>query len=276
MVVGRDVSAATALSSQPIPDFEMTQEKPDKDIFDFEGVFEPDDYLYFYGDQLTEERSRKEIEFLVNELKLGRSMKILDLACGHGRHANRLAELGHSVVGVDITLRFLEIAEKDAKEKGVNVSYIHQDMREISCEEEFDRVILLFTSFGYFEDEGNLRVLENVARALKSGGLFCFDTFNRDLFLKTFLPYTVTEKGDDLMMNRIAFDATLGRLYNRRIVIRNGKRKDKPFFVRLYNPTEIRDLLKVVGLSIYKMYADFDSQPFTSESRRMVIIARKG
>lgn len=200
-----------------------------KSIFDFEAVFEPEDYLYFYEDALTKERTKKQIEFLVKELQLDKAMRILDLACGHGRHANYLAELGHKVTGVDITAGLLEIAKKDAEERGVTVKYIQEDMREISFKDEFDRVLLLYTSFGYFEDEENLRVLENVAQALKPGGLFCFDTHNRDVFLKHFLPYIVTEKENDLMIDRITFDSATGRMYNRRIVIRNSKRKDKPF-----------------------------------------------
>ncbi|MFP3897706.1 MAG: class I SAM-dependent methyltransferase [Dehalococcoidia bacterium] len=254
----------------------MTQERSDKGVFDFEAVFEPEDYLYFYGDGLTEERTAKEVEFLVRELELNRPMRVLDLACGYGRHANRLAQLGHSVVGVDITPGFLEMAKKNARDKGVKVSYTHRDMREISFREEFDRALLLFTSFGYFGDEENRTVLENVARALRPGGMFCFDTFNRDAFLKTFMPYHVTEKGGDLMIDRNTFDAARGLLCDRRIVIRDGQRKDKPFFVRLYNPTEMRDLLKGVGLAIKEMYTDFDSRPFIGESRRMIIVATKG
>ncbi len=253
----------------------MVKRSPDKPIFDFEAVFEPKDYLYFYGDGLTEERTNREIEFLVKELELTKTMKILDLACGHGRHANRLAELGFDVTGVDINHGFLRIAKKGAKQKGVKPQFIKQDMRKISFKEEFDRVILLFTSFGYFEDEENFRVLKNVARALKPGGLFCFDTFNRDAFLKNFLPYIVVEKGKDLMIDRISFDGTTGRVYNKRIIIRNGKRKDAPFFVRLYNPTEIMDLLNKAGLTIHKIYADWESKPFTTDSRRMIIIAKK-
>jgi len=247
----------------------------DFNIFDFEAVFEPKDYLYFYEDALTEERTKREIEFLVKELELDKPMKILDLACGHGRHANLLAELGHSVTGIDITPGFLEIAKQEAKKKGVSVKYILGDMRKISFLEEFDRVLLLFTSFGYFTDQENFQVLKNVSNALKSGGLFCFDTFNRDVFLRHFLPYIVMEKGNDLMIDRNTFDSVTGRVYNKRIVIRNGKRKDKPFFIRLYNPTEIRDLLKRAGLSIYKMYGDWVHKPFTSDSRRMIIIAKK-
>ncbi len=196
-------------------------------------------------------------------------------ACGHGRHANRLVQLGYNVTGVDITQGFLEIAKNNAKKKGITVKYIQKDMREISFKEEFDRAILLFTSFGYFDDEENFKVLENVARSLKSGGLFCFDTFNRDVFLKHFLPYIVVEKGDDLMIDRNTFDSATGRVYNKRIVIRNGKKKDKPFFVRLYNPTEMKDLLNKAGLQIYKMYSNWDAKPFTSDSRRMIIIAKK-
>lgn len=269
------VSATALPGARLMPCFDMTQEDSGHKMFDFEAVFEPDDYLYFYGDTLTEQRTGQEVEFLVNELRLDRPVRILDLACGYGRHANRLAQLSHSVVGVDITLGFLKIAEKDARAKGVNVSYIHRDMRDIDFEQEFDRVVLLFTSFGYFEDEDNLRVLDNVARALKPGGLFCFDTLNRDMFLKTFLPYHVTEKSTDLMIDRITFDSMAGRFYNRRMVIRDDKRKDKPFFVRLYSPTEMRNLLARVGLSIDRIYADFGSKPFTGESRRMIVIAGK-
>ncbi len=253
----------------------MKYKDSNKPVFDFEAVFEPDDYLYFYEDRLTDERTNKEVEFLIKELKLDKTMKILDLACGYGRHTNRLAEKGFNVIGVDINPGFLEIAKRDAKEKGIKVEYIQEDMRKISYKEEFDRILLLFTSFGYFEDEENFKVLENIARALKPGGLFCFDTLNRDIFLKNFLPYIVVEKGNDLMIDRNTFDSITGRLYTQRIVIRNGKRKDKPFFVRLYNPTEIRDLLKRAGLSICNMYSDFDSKSFTNDSRRMVIIAKK-
>lgn len=247
----------------------------DKPIFDFEAVFEPEDYLYFYGDRITEERTKRELEFLIKELELEREMKILDLGCGHGRHANRLAELGYSITGIDITKGFLEIAKTDAKKKGLDVRYIQEDMRKISFSNEFDRVLLLFTSFGYFEDNENFKVIKNVARALIPGGLFCFDIFNRDAFLKNFLPYIVTEKGDDLMIDRHTFDSVTGKLYNKRIVIRDGKKKDKPFFVRLYNPTEIKELLSRAELNIHKIYEDWSGKPFTSHSKRMIIIAKK-
>ena len=242
--------------------------------FDLEAVFEVEDYMYFYRDDLTDERSDAEVASLVELLELDSPMRILDLACGFGRHANRLAVLGHSVTGVDFTPGFLEIARQKAAEMGVQVDYRQGDMRQVGFVEEFDRVLLLFTSFGYFEDDENAQVMENMARALKPGGLLGFDTPNRDVIVKDLSTSDVIEKDGDLMINRLSFDALTGRFHNRRIVIRNGVRKDKPFSIRLYNATEIRDLLNGVGLEVYKMLGG-DGQPLSVSSRRMVVVARK-
>jgi SAM-dependent methyltransferase len=252
----------------------MSHNTVSKVPFDLDAVFEVDDYMYVYRDDLTDERSDAEVASLVKLLELDSSIKILDLACGFGRHANRLAALGHSVIGVDFMPGFLEIAREKAAEMGVQVDYRQGDMRQVSFVEEFDRVLLLFTTFGYFEDEENVQVLENMARALKPGGLLGFDIPNRDVVVKDLPTSDVIDKDGDLLINRLSFDVLTGRFHNRRIVIRNGVRKDKPFSIRLYNATEIRDLLNRVGLEVYKMLGG-DGQPLSASSRRMVVIARK-
>jgi SAM-dependent methyltransferase len=243
--------------------------------FDFKEVFDVDDYLYFYGEFLTEERTQAEVDAVVELLELETPAKILDLACGFGRHSNRLATLGHQVTGLDLTPGFLEIARRDAEDCGVQVDYQQGDMRYIEYSEIFDYVLLMFTSFGYYQDEDNQRVLENVVRALKPGGVLLLDIPNRDVFLKDMLPYIVTEKENNLMIDRLSFDTLSGRWYNRRVVIRDGVRKDKPFYVRIYNPSEIQPLLSQAGLDVIKMLGGFDGQPLSTETRRMVIVAKK-
>ena len=252
----------------------MDQDTVSKVPFDLDAVFEVDDYIYFYSDSLTDERSDAEVAALVKLLELDSPMKILDLACGFGRHANRLAALGHSVTGVDFMPGFLEIARKNAAEMGVEVNYRQGDMRQIEFTEVFDRVVLLFTSFGYFEDDENVRVMENIARALKPGGLMGFDIPNRDVIAKDLSTSDVIDKDGNLMINRLSFDMLTGRFHNRRIVVRDGIRKDKPFSIRLYDATEIRDLLNKASLEVYKMLGD-DGQPLSANSRRMVVIARR-
>jgi SAM-dependent methyltransferase len=248
---------------------------PSHPQFDYDAVFEVGDHMYFYGESLTDERSDVEVAGLVQIARLEAPLRILDVPCGFGRHTNRLAALGHYMTGVDLYPGFLEIARKDANARGVQVDFQQGDMRHLEFEAEFDRVTMLFTSFGYFEDEDNFRVLENVARALTLGGLFILDIPNRDTNVKT-MPFTlVTEKNNDLMIDRGSFETFTGRMHNRRIVIRNGVRKDKPFFVRMYNPTEIRDWLKRANMEIIEMYGGYDGTPMTNDGRRMIIVAKR-
>lgn len=253
----------------------MRDEPRPEPLFDLEAVFDVDDYLYFYQESLTDERSDAEVAALVSLLELDRPMKVLDLACGYGRHANRLAAQGHTVTGVDITPGFLEMARQQAVEMGVQVDYRLGDMRTVDPGEEFDRVLLLFTSFGYFNDAGNLQVLENAARALRPGGLFAMDVPNRDMILKGMRPCHVTEKDGNLMIDRTSFDMLAGCLVNQRILIRDGVRKDKPFSIRVYNATEMHSLLGRAGLAVRGIYAGWEAQPLHAESWRMVVVARK-
>jgi SAM-dependent methyltransferase len=157
----------------------------------------------------------------------------------------------------------------------VIVHYQLDDMRTINFDNEFDVVMLLFTAFGYFSDEENLQVLINTRKALKPGGLLIFDSLNRDTLLKEMRPYFVVEKEGNMMIDRLSFDSLQGRFYNKRVVFRDGVRKDKPFFVRLYNPNEIKILLKQAGLELHHIYDGWEVKEYSSDTHRMVVIARK-
>jgi SAM-dependent methyltransferase len=253
----------------------MDEEQSQQPEFDFEAVFQVDDYMIYYRDLLTDEVTDRQAAALVEMLRLDRPLRILDLACGYGRHANRLASLGHQVAGIDFTEGFLELARQDAQARGVQVEYRQGDMRQLDYHQEFDRVLSLFTSFGYFSDEENLDVLQRVHRALRPKGLFLLDIPNRDAFLFNYRSDLVTEKDGSLMIDRNSFDTRSGRSYDRRVLIRDGVRKDKPFFTRLYNPTEISILVRQANLEVRQMFGDWDSNPVSLESRRMILIAEK-
>ncbi len=243
----------------------------DDELFDLDSIFEVEDYLYFYAPSLTDERSDREVAGIITLLEMQPPLNVLDLACGFGRHANRLAALGFTVTGVDTSAGFLALA----RAPGAAVRYLQADMRSITFEGEFDRVLLLFTAFGYFEHAQNQRVLHNIAMALKPGGRLAFDIPNRDVTLKSLTPVTLVEINNDLMINRSSFDMLTGRWNNQRIVIRDGVRKDKPFSIQLYNPTQIQNMLADAGLEVLHLYADWSGQPLTPDARGMAIIAQK-
>lgn len=118
------------------------------------------------------ERTESEIKRALTMLRPQGGERILDLACGTGRHSLELVRHGFSVVGVEISPELVEIARKDAEQQGLEATFIEGDLRELDFEGEFDIVLNLNDgAVGYFEtDEENHRTFEVISRALKQGG----------------------------------------------------------------------------------------------------------
>ena len=245
----------------------MGTEFPREEAFD-------EDYLYFYEGLLTPERTAAEVELVWRLLELEPGVELLDLACGHGRIANALAERGVRVTGLDATPLFLELARADAAERGVEVEYVEGDMRSIPWSARFDRVLCWFTSFGYFSDEENRRVLASAYDALRPGGLFAVEMNNRDNLLGRYLEETVSERGEDRMIDRHRFDVRTSRSNDSRTVIRAGRERTFHFEVRMFTAAELRDWLLAAGFREAEPYGE-DGEPLTLEHRRMSLVARK-
>jgi SAM-dependent methyltransferase len=239
--------------------------------FDVDGVFD-DDYLHFFAEPL-EERADAETELIWRLLDLEPGMEVLDLACGHGRIANRLAERGCRVTGLDAVPVFLERARQDAAARGVPVAYVEGDMRSLPWERRFDRVINWFTAFGYFDDEDNHRVLGEVARVLTPGGRFAVELNNRDWIVRNFQPASVIERDGDLVIDQRTLDPVTGRAVTERTVVRQGRVRRIPFFVRMFTYTELRDWLLAAGFRAVTGHGD-EGGPLTPDSRRMIAVAQ--
>jgi SAM-dependent methyltransferase len=121
-------------------------------------------------------------------LDLQPDMSVLDLACGHGNLASRLAARGCQVTGLDSSAVFLDRARADAAAAGVNVEYVAGDMRQIPWTGRFDRVINWSTAFGYFDDTTNRAVLTEIVRVLRPGGRLAMDLDNLTMFSPPTVP----------------------------------------------------------------------------------------
>jgi SAM-dependent methyltransferase len=247
--------------------------EPSEHRFDVGDVFD-EDYLYFYEDLLQEERTEREVELIWNLLALEAGMEVLDLACGHGRIANRLAERGCRVTGLDVTPLFLELAQNDARERGVDVEYVEGDMRSLPWAERFDRVVIWFTSFGYFVDDENRQVLEEAHRALRPGGLLAIENNHLPPLLRVWMPDRVSERDGNLMIDRGEYDPLTGRGVTERIVVRDGRVRRFHYTVRLFTFIELRDWLLRTGFVQVDGYGG-DGEPLSNDSRRMVTISLK-
>ncbi len=259
----------------PQPDSGIPARMTDPAGFDFDELFDPDDYLHFYEGTLISERTPAQVDALERALGLAPPMAVVDLGCGHGRHANELGRRGYRVTGVDLVAKFVDRAKADAAALGVSVDYRCADVRALVDSERFDAAVCLFDAFGFFGDADNLAILQAVARALVPGGRLCLDVRNRDWMVRSIAPTTVLEKGDDLMIDRHQFDVMTGRLVDRRVVVRGGRVKKTPFSVRLYGFTELRLLLELAGFAVSDVWGDWSGAPLTLHTNRMVLFAAK-
>lgn len=240
--------------------------------FDFDSVF-GDDYLHFYQGVLTDEASDHQVGVIKMLADVGKGARVLDCPYGHGRIANRLAALGAEVVGVDANQRFLEVA----RSAGTAVDYRLGDMRELEFEAEFDLVVNVFTSFGYFDDDTNRNVLARFQRALKPAGSLLIETLNANRIMSIITgaggqSISMLERGDDLLIDKNGYDIASGRTVTERISLRDGRVRRYPFSVRMFSPAELASLLREAGFAGIEVF-DQDGKPFTLAARRMWVVA---
>jgi SAM-dependent methyltransferase len=243
----------------------------------YESLFS-EEYLRLWAPSLTQERTDAEIEGILRLLELPPGARILDLCCGHGRHAVPLAERGFRVTGLDLSKTFLEHARRVSAERNVEVTWLQGDMRHLPFEGEFDAVVNLFTAFGYFEDEEeDLEVLRGVRRTLRPSGKFLLDVMNREALMRRFQPHSITRHEDgQLSLDERSLDPLTGRISTRMTVIQpDCNQHEHRFDVRVYSLTELARLLKAAGLELTSYYGGLDGSPWSLERPRLAVLATR-
>ena len=190
-IVEPDASLPEALAQRP--------RRPKRSKPWFEEVFD-EDYLRTLP-FMSADQTLREVEFISRRSGAQAGARVLDIGCGYGRHAIELVQRGFDVTGLDLSLPLLIRAADEAQRRAMSINFVHADMREMEFEQQFDGAYSMLTSFGYFDDETNLRVAERIGRALKPGARFLLDIVNRD-YVMADLPSRVWWEGDGLRRAR--------------------------------------------------------------------------
>lgn len=224
-------------------------------------------YHILYKDRDYEEASTFMVK-LTNFLKLSPGAKILDLACGKGRHSKFLATLNYDVTGVDLSP--LSIAEAK-KHKAPNLHFAVHDMCE-PYPDTFDAVYNLFTSFGYFENEAdNQRTINAIKQELNKNGYGVIDFLNSNYIKENLVPKEekivdgVTfnikrEIKNDYIIKSISFTDANG----------NHTYKEK---VKALTLNDFKNYFEKAGLTLKHTFGDYSLNPFNkSTSQRLILI----
>lgn len=232
-------------------------------------------YLALYDRELAE-RTPNEIDQLEALLKLRPPRRILDLACGQGRHAIELARRNYEVTGLDLSSYLLEVARERAEASRLKVRWVLGDMRRPLAGERFDLILSLFTSLGYFADPGDDSSVVNAAAAmLTPDGRFLVEVVNGERILSNFEEREWFTVGDAAVMERRSLDRASRRMAVERTVERGGQSETSVHVVRLYGRVELESLLRKAGFGQVQLYGDWDGSPASGRSLRVLAIGTK-
>lgn len=236
--------------------------------------FDSDNYLKVYSHR-DETEAERLVDLIGNNINFGAGSKVLDMACGSGRHAIIFASKGYEVTAIDLSKNLIAAADANAKAQNVIIEFVNSDILEFSSNSKFDLAVNLFTSFGYFDDEeDNFKVILKAFDILEAGGFFVIDYFNKNDLLKNLIPTSVfSDNGSRITQNRF-IDANRVR---KNIIIENDGKIDEFYeSVRLYSHDEMLSFLERVGFKIVKKFGNYEGNNFEEESsQRLIIFAQK-
>ena len=232
------------------------------------------DSPYYYT--LYKNRDEKEAQFfidnLIDYLQIPKGSKLIDIACGKGRHAKYFNKKGMDVVGIDLSQNSINTAKKDENK---NLQFSVHDMRENYQENAFDVVTNLFTSFGYFEDnKDEQKTINAMASNLKKEGILIIDFMNAKKVIANLV------LNEQKTINNIQFDITRqvkdGYIL-KDILITNGEEQQQfQEKVKAITLADYSEFIANAGLKIIDIFGNYKLDNFDEKiSDRLILICKK-
>jgi cyclopropane fatty-acyl-phospholipid synthase-like methyltransferase len=235
-----------------------------------------------YYHLLYQNRDDSEAQFFINTLAqkyhLQKGDRILDLACGKGRHSFQLATFGCDVVGIDSSKNSIEEALLKSKSllQNEHLAFKVEDMRTFHFDSPFDYIFNLFTSFGYFDDfKDNAKVLDRVYDNLKSGGLFLMDYLNSELVRNS--PNESYSKEIQGVIFNIKKEVIDSKVIKQIHIIDPIQHVEHTYFerVHLFQSGELQQMIEDASLDLVGVFGDYNLASYHTSSPRQILIARK-
>jgi SAM-dependent methyltransferase len=236
------------------------------------------DYLALYPHRDLAE-ARADVAAIVGLIAPPKDGPLLDLCCGAGRHLEALHEEGFTdLTGIDLSEPLLDVARRRLDARGATeVRLLRSDMRRIPYRGQFETILSLFTSFGYFSETGeDAAVLRAACDALRPGGTFLMDTLNRPWTVEHLSPRSERsiDGADVRITRRISPD---GLRVEKEIRVEPNGEPAKRYreSVRMYTAGELRALLEAAGFTDLRFHGALDGRPCDADSPRMVAVGHR-
>lgn len=242
-----------------------------QDVEWFSTWFDSPYYHILYQDRDMQE-AQLFMDNLMTYLHPKQHDKILDLACGKGRHSLYLNQLGYDVTGLDLSEQSINYARQFENER---LHFGVHDMREVYQPESFDFILNMFTSFGYFDNETeNVVALCATAQSLKHGGKLVVDFMNTDKVIERLVA------DEEKVVQGITFKIHRG-LENDFIVktisfTDKGRSYQFQERVRALREEDFMEYFKMTQLRLVEVFGDYNLNQYDRDkSDRMIFVLKK-
>jgi SAM-dependent methyltransferase len=228
-----------------------------------------EEYLQLYPHRDDAEAERA-VQLICRTVPFQPGWRVLDVACGAGRHARAFVAAGARCTGLDLSWTLLRLARQTT-----NAPLVRADMRELPIRPgSIDLTVNLFTSFGYFEqDAEHAAALAEMTSTVRAGGWFVIDFLNPAAVRRRLVPVETLELAGSTIEVKRSVSAD-GRYVCKTIRSPEGKRYTER--VRLFEPDQISAMLQAAGVTVGFRFGDYDATPLTPESARTILLGRVG
>ena len=212
------------------------------------------------------------IDNLVAHLQLKKESKLIDIACGKGRHATYFNKLGFDVIGVDLSENSITTAKQNENKK---LQFFKHDMRNTFKANSFNVVTNLFTSFGYFEDKKDeQKAINAMAKNLKPDGILIIDFMNVKKVISNLV------NSEQKQIEKIIFK--ISRKFEDNYIIKdisfsdNGKNYHFQEKVRGITLSDFSNFISNAGIKIIDIFGNYKLEDFNAiTSDRLILICKK-
>lgn len=205
---------------------------------------------------------------------------ILDMACGFGRHSLALSKQGYFVTGIDLNPDFIQEASNKARDMKLDARFLCADMRDFIEPHGFENIIIMYNSFGYFQDPlDDKRVLENCFHSLKPGGKLLLQDVARECILayrsSRHSRNWYEEKNGTIRLEETTANEDWTWNTTRWIILKGSERREYSYGMRIYGTSEYCDLLASVGFSNLQTYGSISGIHYDKEKHHLTLLAQK-
>ncbi|GAB3342541.1 class I SAM-dependent methyltransferase [Larkinella ripae] len=224
----------------------------------------------------TDEQTELEADFLNDVLALQPGQRVLDIFCGHGRHALELARMGYAVTGVDISAESVQELRKTAQRENLSIDARAGDFQTLALEGGFQGAYCLGNSFSFFPHDQMRAFLQKIAGQLVAGSHFVAETaMIAESILPDFQERSWMQIGDITFLLENEYDARSSCINAQLTYIRNGHTEQRKAKHYIYTLAELDRLFQQVGLAPTERFGALDGADFQLGDERLWLVCQK-